>query len=289
MDPTSVAKTEIHVVYYIKAASLTLLVYDTLLQLNEEYSHVWRSRWTLIKILYLWTRYSTLVGTVGPLAHLAHANPLTCDGVTLFTWIFSTVGIGVAEMILMIRTYTLYERSKKLLAFFFVMWFSLCGIAFWAVTKWSTNPQVSSGPFQSCYLPDPGSIGIGLVCYFVLLVGETIIVILTAWKVFRRFSHQKIANFWRSMYCDGLWFYLAILPFTIAAVICLFVAPPGLSELFDSPMQVMHSILCCRLVTHVRDVAAEEDRREAAINRVFKGKYASIEYDTIDISPHEDV
>ncbi|KAJ7206051.1 hypothetical protein GGX14DRAFT_568511 [Mycena pura] len=244
MEPTSAVWAEIHVVYYMKAAFLTLLVYDTLLQLNEEYLHVWRSRWTLIKFLYLWTRYSTFVGTVGPLAHLAYASPLTCDGVTAFTFIFSVVGIGVAEMILMIRTYTLYERSKKLLVFFFVMWSSLCGIVFWAVTEWGTNLQAA-------------------------------------------FSHQKITNFWRSMYCDGLWFYLAILPFTTATVICLYVAPPGLSELFDCPVQVMHSILCCRLITHARDVAAEEDRREAAINRVFKGKY-SIDYSIIDISPHDD-
>ncbi|KAJ7206049.1 hypothetical protein GGX14DRAFT_134014 [Mycena pura] len=225
------------------------------------------------------------MGTVGPFAHSSHDH-FTCDWVVAFTFIFSTIGISMADMILMVRTYTLYERSRKLLAFLFVFWSCLSGIAFWAATKWGISSAPPS-PFGACYLSNPRRIGVGLVCYFVLLVGETTLVLLTAWKVFRRFSHQKITTFWRSMYCDGLWIYLAILPFTIATVICLYAAPPGLSELFDTyvipewslrlqtcspclcrPVQVMHSILCCRLVTHARDVAAEEDRWEDAINKV---------------------
>ncbi|KAF8211476.1 hypothetical protein K438DRAFT_45052 [Mycena galopus ATCC 62051] len=270
MEPLSVVLPDIQVVYYIKLAFLTLLVYDTLLQLNEEYLHVWKSRWTLIKCLYLWT------------------SPLTCDGVTTFTTIFSGFGIGVTQMILMVRTYTLYERSKKLLAFFFVLWFSVGGIAFWAVTKWTaSNSSSSSG--SSCYVSTSSSISIGLVCYFALLVGESTIVLLTLWKVLRKMvivSQQS--DLLRSMYCDGVWFYLALLPFTIATVVCLFVAPIGLSELFTTPMQVMHSILCCRLITHARTVAAEEDKREEAINKIFKPTYM-LSDTVVDIIPYNRV
>ncbi|KAJ7233124.1 hypothetical protein B0H12DRAFT_1144187 [Mycena haematopus] len=254
----------------MSVAFLALLVYDTLLQINEEYLHVWKSRWTLIKCLYLWTRYSTFVGVTVPLVHAAYAGALTCGAVTTFTTIFSTFGIGVTEMILMIRTYTLYERSKKLLAFFFVLWFSASGVAFWAATKWTVSTFFSSN--SSCYVTNWGDISIGLVCYFALLVGETIIVLLTLWKVFCKFIHREI-DLVESMYSEGVWFYLAILPFTIATVVFLFSAPVGLSGLFDTPVQVMHSILCCRLITHARNVAAEEDRREEAINRVFKTTY----------------
>jgi len=285
MEPLSVVLPDIQVVYYIKLAFLALLVYDTLLQLNEEYLHVWKSRWTLIKCLYLWTRYSTFVGAAGPLIHAAYVSPLTCDGVTTFTTIFSGFGIGVTEMILMVRTYTLYERSKKLLAFFILLWFSVGGIAFWAITKWTTsNSFFSSG--SSCYVSTSSSISIGLVCYFALLVGESTIVLLTLWKVLRKFSQQS--GLLRSMYCDGVWFYLVLLPFTIATVICLFAAPIGLSELFTTPMQVMHSILCCRLITHARTVAAEEDKREEAINKIFKPTYM-LSDTVVDIIPYNRV
>ncbi|KAJ6516224.1 hypothetical protein C8R45DRAFT_236196 [Mycena sanguinolenta] len=256
MESTSAVLADIQVVYYIKVSFLTLLVYDTLLQLNEEYLHVWKSRWTLIKCLYLWTRYSTFVGVIVPLVHAAYAGALACGGVTTFTTIFSGAGIGITEMILMIRTYTLYERSKKLLAFFFVLWFSVSGISVWAATKWTASTFSSST--SSCYAASSGSISIGLVCYFALLCGETI---------FRRFVPGQVGLL-RSMYFDGVWFYLAILPFTIATVVCLFFAPVGLSELFDTPVQ--------------------EDRREEAINRVFKPSYM-LSDTVVDIAPYNKV
>ncbi|KAJ7873303.1 hypothetical protein B0H14DRAFT_3860114 [Mycena olivaceomarginata] len=187
-------------------------------------------------------------------------------------------------MILMIRTYTLYERSRKLLAFFFALWFSLCGIAFWAVTMWSSKFS-SSNSLESCYVTNSSGIGIGLVSYLVLLVGETTIVLLTLYKVFRKFSYREI-GFLRSMYYDGVWFYLAILPFTIATVVCLFAAP--FSGLNDTPVQVMHSILCCRLITHARNVAAEEDGREEAIKKVFKSQYM-LSNAVVNIGPPEKV
>ncbi|KAF7355024.1 hypothetical protein MSAN_01417900 [Mycena sanguinolenta] len=301
MEPTPVMLADIQVVYYIKLSFLTLLVYDTLLQLHEEYLHVWKSRWTLIKCLYLWTRYSTFVGVIVPLVHAAYAGPLTCGGVVTFTTIFSGFGIGITEMILMVRTYTLYERSKKLLAFFFVLWFvirlwniilgcyEMDRFEFFLYTFPVDGRQLAdlhcAASASSCYFTSSSRISIGLVCYFALLCGETIIVLLTMWKVLLVPGQVGLL---RSMYFDGVWFYLAILPFTIATVVCLFFAPVGLSELFATPVQVMHSILCCRLITHARNVAAEEDKREEAINRVFKSSYM-LSDTVVDITPYNKV
>ncbi|KAJ7873306.1 hypothetical protein B0H14DRAFT_2720162 [Mycena olivaceomarginata] len=69
------------------------------------------------------------------------------------------------------------------------------------------------------------------------------------------------------MYCDA---------FTIATVVCLFAAP--LSGLNDTPVQVMHSILC-----------SEEDRREEAIKKVFKSQYMPLSNAVVDIGPPDKV
>ncbi|KAJ7737867.1 hypothetical protein DFH07DRAFT_90202 [Mycena maculata] len=261
MDALSIVLLELQVVSYIKAGFLALLAYDTLLQINQEYLHIWRSRWTLIKCLYLWTRYTPFVATIFSLVHSTQMNPSACNTST-FTTIFSGFGIGITELVLMVRTYTLYERSKKLLLFFFLMWFSVGGVSFWAVTKWtsSSSSNVDTQGFASCYFSDSSGIGLGLVCYLSLLVGETVIVLLTLWKLCRKFFHHK-SDLLTSLYRDGVWFYLAIPPFTITTVIVLFIAPIGLSDLADTPVYIMHAVLCCRLITHAREMAAEEDRR----------------------------
>ena len=112
-------------------------------------------------------------------------------------------------VILMVRTYTLYDRSKKLLAFLFFFWsvrhrrkcpkirrfktdellhlvpfrYSILGsykmghkfrpyVLLMQVVQ--VSHQLSApNPFGACYLSNPRRIGGGLVCYFVLLVGET--------------------------------------------------------------------------------------------------------------------
>jgi len=277
-----IALSDLQVVFYVKGGFLALLVYDSLLQINEEYLHVWKSRWTLIKCLYLWTRYSTILCTI-----ISFANSTSCNTFTTFATVFGGFTIGVTDLILMVRTYTLYERSKKLLVFFFIMWFSVAGVAFWAITRpssssGSTAPVLGSG-IPSCWMPESNHLGIQLVCYLSLLVGEAFIVLVTLVKVFRKFYDNKCALL-QSLYCDGVWFYLAILPFSIVTVVVLFTARPGLNVLPDTPVLVMHAVLSCRLITHAREIAADEDRRSYAISRVFTEKHM-LSNAVVDISP----
>jgi len=163
-------------------------------------------------------------------------------------------------------------------------------VAVWAVIKWTAFSNFTSsvsGGGGGCFFSDSGHIGIGLVCYFSLLVGETVIVLLTLAKVFRKFYHNK-CGLLKSLYCDGVWFYLAILPFSIATAVVLFAAPTGLNDLPDTPVLVMHAVLSCRLITHARQIAAEEDRRAHAVSRVFKERYMISDL-VVDISPDNKV
>jgi len=297
MNSISVVLSDLQVVSYVKAGFLALLVYDTLLEINQEYLHIWKARWTLIKCLYLWTRYTPFITTIISLVLAIQQNSSTCN-TPMFTIIFSGFGIGITELILMVRTYTLYDRSKKLLVFFFLMWFSVSGVSFWAVTKWTSGgdranpaaPLVTSPEINiaSCFSYNSSGIGIGLVCYLSLLVGEAVIILLTLWKLWRRFPHQQTGLF-TSLYRDGVWFYLAIPPVTIGTVIILFIAPPGLSSLADTPVLVMHSILCCRLITHAREMAAEEDRRGHIASRGITDMKLPSTDSVIDIRPGNQV
>ncbi|KAJ7873308.1 hypothetical protein B0H14DRAFT_144357 [Mycena olivaceomarginata] len=134
-------ETDLQVVSYVKAAFLTLLAYDTILHIGQEYRYVWKSRWSVVKILYLWTRYSTFIDTILAVQERVDfsRDASSCSRIMTFTTIFAGFGIGVAEIILMIRTYALYERSKKLLVFFTVIWFAAGGVNFWAVIQWTRS------------------------------------------------------------------------------------------------------------------------------------------------------
>ncbi|KAJ7482190.1 hypothetical protein B0H11DRAFT_1213871 [Mycena galericulata] len=209
-----------------------------------------------------------------------------------FTTIFSMFGIGVAEIILMIRTYAMYERSKRLLGCFFTLWVAVGAVNFWAVIKWTESYHIESAPsaISSCYLGS--SSGIGLVCYTSLVVVETVIVLLTLRKGLQTFFLSKSTKcqpteFMTNFYRDGILFYLAVLPFSIANAVILFVAPPGLNLIADTPLRVTHTILCCHLVTHVRSIASEEveDVTEVTSSLQFASFTAGSQSQNIDRDP----
>ncbi|KAG7096114.1 hypothetical protein E1B28_006788 [Marasmius oreades] len=136
-----------------------------------------------------------------------------CDRLMTFTTIFSGLGITLSEselspllntdsellrdnvlsttstyvVILTVRTYALYSSSKKILIFFVMAIFTLGAINIWAMAKWtgSFNAHIKTIPTEldtsvRCYLSRASNIG--LLCYFSLLTGETIIVLMTALK-----------------------------------------------------------------------------------------------------------
>ncbi|KAJ7619499.1 hypothetical protein FB45DRAFT_930935 [Roridomyces roridus] len=282
--------SQLQVVSYIKAGFLALFTYDTLLQIQQEYLYIWKARWTLVKFLYLWTRYSPFIGATISVVHSSHPDFSKCND--MFTIVFGGFGIGITDLILIIRTYTLYERSKRLLVFFFFLFFSVGGVSFWAITKMTGSSHFRASNTEttgvaSCYFTDAGTLGIGLVCYISLLAGELVIILLTLWKMCRKFSQDSSGpGILTSLYRDGIWFYLGILPFTIATVIISFIAPPGLSDIASAPVAIMHSVLVCHLITHTRGMAAKEDQLAYDIKeRAFR--YGSDV--VLDISPENKV
>ncbi|KAJ6532358.1 hypothetical protein B0H19DRAFT_1272659 [Mycena capillaripes] len=247
----------------IDVGMLTALTYDTLLNIEQEYRLVWRSQWNLIKCLYLWARYSTFIDTAFSvyLRTWLPINPTTCHMMTGFMRIFAVMGAIITELILTIRTYALYEKLLPLLAFLSVMWLSIGGVNMWALINWTGSlTQVPLSPPTSCNLDSPTQIGI--VYYVSLLIGETVIVLLTVWKGFRTFwqsrSSYRHSQLVTTVYRDGVLFYLAI--FVILLVDCITAAEAreGRKYLADSPLRVMQSILACHFVLHARAVADKD-------------------------------
>ncbi|KAJ7628511.1 hypothetical protein FB45DRAFT_918470 [Roridomyces roridus] len=245
---------------YITVAAFALLVYDSCLTMGQEYQYIWRSKNGPIKALYVITRYSTFITSLMALeTHFSWGehSPATCRALLRFTTVFTGFGIGVTEVILFIRTYALCGRPKKLIVLFVVLWVVIGGLNIWGLVKWSQTLSIDSEPFTKCNLED--SSNFILVCYGSRLVGETIIAALTiskywpiAWPLAR--SSPLVATF----YQDGILWYLAMVSVLVINVVLQSVARPSLKFLAEAPMRVLHAVLACRLVLHVRVTADEE-------------------------------
>ncbi|KAJ8092012.1 hypothetical protein PM082_024248 [Marasmius tenuissimus] len=242
----------------------TWKTYDWIICIPYEISYVWFSKWGLIKILFIYTRYSTFIDTIMALKKQIHDFENCSNESSSFNTIFSGFGIGICAMILMIWTYTLCKRSRRVLATFGLSWFVVGGIAAWAAVRWSKTFSApativgdpSTGPI--CHLSQTSIIR--FVNYTALLAGETVILVLTVWKAVQLaggFQFRQIVKMFNEC---GVYFYLCIYCITVVDVALLGINPNRVFQL-DSLLRAMHTVLCCRLVLHLRRIGVEKARR----------------------------
>ncbi|KAJ7151886.1 hypothetical protein C8R43DRAFT_1004598 [Mycena crocata] len=278
-SPLVIAASNLQLVSFCDVAVVAVLTYDTLLNIDEEYRHIWKTRWSLVKFLYLWTRYSTFVDAtlaVHLRTHIA-VHQTNCRALTIFDRSFAVAGLVVTEVILTVRTYALYGQSKRILGGLLVMWFAIGGVNIWAMIQWATSlAPIAMSPPTLCNLDS--STNAGLACYASLLVGETVIVLLTIWQGFQsssfsrqrfRLGHSRLVT---TFYRDGLLFYLAMFLILLVDVSLEGQARPGLKFTADvvlanlkrppRPLRTMQSILACHLVIHAREVAWRDLHQE---------------------------
>jgi len=185
--------------------------------------------------------------------HLASLN------IDTFHVVFAGVTIVISDVILMLRTYSIYNKSRKILAIFGISWIICFGVAFWVLTGWADSFHFSVAmthvPTSSCFLAQQ-SISKAMGCYASLFVGEAVVGLLTFWKTVDSYRKSGSLNQIISMvYCEGLFYYFLIIPLTFGNMLVILLVPEGLKSLLDSPLTVLHSILCCRLVLHIREVS----------------------------------
>jgi len=116
--------SRLQIVKYMNFASLAVFVYDYLLTLELELTLIWSSDWSIGKILFLLSRYSTFIDvplilyfTMKPDIPVVQCSPI-CH---LSTW-FYIFGIVMAEAILVLQTYALWACSRRIKIFLVVQY-----------------------------------------------------------------------------------------------------------------------------------------------------------------------
>ncbi|KAF8198868.1 hypothetical protein K438DRAFT_1823863 [Mycena galopus ATCC 62051] len=264
MDGLNTPIYDLQLVSRVDVGMMTILTYDTLLNIDQEYRLVWKSPWSVVKALYLFARYGTFVDT----AIAVHArttlglDPATCHTMMSVMRSYAVAGTIITELILTIRTYALYEKSLSLLIFLATMWLAIAGVNIWALIKWTGSlVPVPMSPPNSCNLDSPDDFGV--VVYWSVLIGESVVFLLTIWRGLHTFwlsrSIYRHSQLVTTFYRDGILFYFAIFVILTADVsLETGGTPEGLRFIADSPLRVMQSVLACHLVLHGRSVANEE-------------------------------
>ncbi|KAF8122305.1 hypothetical protein EV363DRAFT_1182854 [Boletus edulis] len=96
---------------------VTAIVYDYILNFSREVEYIWCKPWTSITAMYVLVRYIGLYWGVASIAGSTFVpGPVTVSTVIFLvcSWAFP-VFLGAADLIMILRVYTMWDRSKKIL------------------------------------------------------------------------------------------------------------------------------------------------------------------------------
>jgi len=112
---TALYKLRLYRAYGILATS-TMLSYDFLCTLDREVKYIWSSPWNPGSLLFMLNRYLPFIDT-GVALYLitTETTPEICHTLNLFIIAMLNFGILISEMIIILRTYAIWNHSRPVL------------------------------------------------------------------------------------------------------------------------------------------------------------------------------
>ncbi|GJE99945.1 hypothetical protein PsYK624_162210 [Phanerochaete sordida] len=244
---------------YLDASAYALLVYDYLLTFEREVRLIWPAKWNITKILFVLTRYPVFADSAMVLYHNVGANLSVemCRSMYNVTgWMFLW-GIGIAELILIIRTWAIWGRDIRI-----GLGLSAGFIGLWSVNSYFLNKFLTSLKFEPAQAISPSLRGclpvaggnLLYIDFVLLMVFETIVLGLTVVKMvysFRKSTSPVVV----SLYRDGVLFYIYLFAISLVNVVVLKTTPREYANLLSSLQRSLHSMLSARLLMNLREAA----------------------------------
>ncbi|KAK0234863.1 hypothetical protein EDD85DRAFT_774410, partial [Armillaria nabsnona] len=223
-----------------------VLVSDLLLLLPTEINYVWLPRpLHPLLLLFALNHYLPLIDAAISINWLLHKPSATqCHQLSFITGPLAALGIFISQVILMIRTYAIWDRHRV------VFW------CFIRIGMFSFIPGIVSLLIQlktSQFLrqsDDSGCLShlskVASLLYIPIVVSETIIASLTLFKGVQHLRHSS-HPFLKELYVSRMFFYACLLFMTLANILVPIWAP-GIAFFLGSFQINLHSILSNRIM-----------------------------------------
>ncbi|KAF8868619.1 hypothetical protein CPB85DRAFT_1362530, partial [Mucidula mucida] len=249
---------------YTYVAAAVILMYDIFLTFGEEVSRVWGSRRSLGKWLFLVNRYVPPILFCFDLFYQLHPSPTVefCKHAFLPPNILGIISLSIVEFILVLRTHALCRN-----------YYILGLLTFLCISAATTMIASTVYMFNHLivFIPKPVSVMVGCIpectaplCRQLLtafwipfFVCETLIFVLTAWKLHATLDELRGDNRYRSkltliIFRDGFIFYIVIMAISVANLLIWILAPISMAYLATSLMRCLQVTVCSRLLLNIR-------------------------------------
>ncbi|KAJ7214475.1 hypothetical protein GGX14DRAFT_444025 [Mycena pura] len=258
---TTATQHQLNANYYFSLVSLTLLFYDYFLTLGWEVSRYWRLHLTAPSILFFVNRYGMLFGSIPVVLEsvwTAESTPrklAVCKVLQSYHQYFTVVTQIIIGVMLILRTYALYERNRRVLALMILVSSGVIGVGAWAVLserKASDIPTLNlyigcSTGVSSSQTIHLASAWIGMAAF------DCTIFMLTLYRTLTRKAGG--GGLFAVLLRDGSIYFGVMLLATIANILTFILGESFTRGLPTTFTNVISSIMISRLMLNLRDPA----------------------------------
>ncbi|KAL5522778.1 hypothetical protein ACEPAG_8796 [Sanghuangporus baumii] len=282
-SPSSIIH-QIDINYFLSLVGITILYYDYVLTLDEEVSFFWRKRTGTVSVLFFSNRYVSILGSAALILQTFGRWPSkvlfflfldriswlkirwrrrgatkgirsSCDNLQKYHQFLSIVVQIIVGIIMILRTYALYELNRKILWILSSLAGTIIVIGIWSVI----------GDFPSAILPYnissiPGchtliSRGLGIrlaAAWGSLFAFDTVVIILTLRKAIqvKKAQNQKL---YHVLIRDGTIYYLVFSLINLAQILLFVIGTPLLRGVLTTFANVVSTTLISRLMLNLKN------------------------------------
>jgi len=241
---------------YCALVSFTILYLDYCSTLPGEVERFWeRFTWSWASALFLVNRYLSILGAIPVLLeYFGDISEARCRRLQYFHQYYAFLAQATVGALLVIRTYALYGKDKRILALMLGTCILVGAVSIWSIiTDKSASTTVITSHVPGCDLSLSDQQGRRLAfAWSLMLVIDTLIFILTVVKTARVNGVLKSSNLFNLMLRDGAFYYGIMMMTNIANIVTLVVVAPTAKGLWTTPTNVISSVLISRLMLRMR-------------------------------------
>ncbi|KAJ7691050.1 hypothetical protein B0H17DRAFT_1063963 [Mycena rosella] len=248
--------------YYFNLVSFSLLFYDYFLTLGWEVERYWGTPSTWPHILFLGNRYGTLLGNIPVVIQYFWTGNSTpkkisiCRGLESYHQYFIIATQLMVGAMLILRTYALYERDRRVLAVLVSVAAGAVAVAIWSVFTGKTgDTQDNLHLYFGCNYGISHTQGVSLATAWAGVAGfDCLIFLLTLWKVLTR-HRLHATNLLTVLLRDGSVYFLVMFMSNLSNIITFVFGTPYTRGIATTFTNIISSIMISRLMLNLRDPA----------------------------------
>ncbi|TDL25204.1 hypothetical protein BD410DRAFT_630725 [Rickenella mellea] len=252
----------IYVVHCTTIAAVTVLIWDYLITLPDEVALVWPSSWSISKFLFMLNRYLVFIDSIMLVYVLMFGDDAkVCTNTFRILAFISVVGCMAGQCILILRAYAVWgSQFNKLYAVIFGTYLCIFAVTLWAAAKYI-------GGAYSTGIPALGMKGCTLffknrLAWVDIALIAVIEIVSTGLMIIKAIQHFRVSrsSLMTIIYHDGLLYFAFLLAATISNLMVIVFAPVEISEFMVVVQRVLHSVLCSRIILHIRSAYKAQTR-----------------------------